>query len=224
MTIEVLLHVSLKGIDLVADTAFLTLRGKMGYGDKLFGIKRLDSYGFSFDTGNPPESLARLKRLLHTQTLFYNRNKHNFTLVCRWDGGGLDEGVPARHPHRLLVRQVRRTLGDRAVENFRSVGDKYQVMFNGVPVFRTEVLVEDLDPAVKRELARRLEGELSASPVEVSMLGTRWLLALSAASPEDATRLTYEIAVTRRRDQGFLLNPNYQGFRFLAAETMEPDE
>ncbi len=223
MTIDVSLDVMLKGIDLVADTAFLTLRGKMGYGDKLLGIKRLDSYSFRFDTGNPPESLARLKRLLNTQTLFYNRNKHHFTLCCVWEGGGLEEGVPRDHPLRQLTRQVLRTTGGTAVENFHSIVDKNRVIFMGVPVFRTEVLVEDLDPTVKLELARKLESDLCAAPVVVSTLGTRWLLALAATSPDEATGLTHEIVVTKRRDQGFLLNPNYQGFHFLAAGMMEPN-
>jgi hypothetical protein len=221
VTIEVSLDVMLKGIDLVADTAFLTLRGKMGFGDNLLGIKRLDSYAFQFDTGNPPVSLARLKRLLNTQTLFYNRNKHHFTLVCDWEGGGLEEGVPRDHPRRQLTRQVLRTTGWTSAENFHGNVDKNRVIFKDVPVFRTEVLVEDLDPAVKLELARKLESELSAAPVAVTALGTRWLLALAVASPDEATELTHAIVVTKRRDQGFLLNPNYQGFRFLAAGMME---
>jgi hypothetical protein len=220
VTIEVSLDVMLKGIDLVADTAYLTLRGKMGYQDKLLGIKRLDSYAFRFDTGNPPETLGRLKRLINTQTLFFNRNKHNVSFRCRWDGGRLDEGVSVDHCHRLLSNQVRRNLAAPG-ENFRGIESQSRVIFKKVPVFRTEVLVEDLDPMVKSGLAQKLETELSTGPVTVATLGTLWLLALRTESAEEAEAMTKEIAVTRKRDRGFLLNPNYQGFRLVAVEKME---
>jgi len=219
--IEVSLDVMLKGIDLVADTAFLTLRGKMGYQDNLLGIKRLDAYAFRFDAGNPPETLSRLKRLLNTQTLFYNRNKHDFSLRCRWEGGGLEEGVSVDHCHRQLARQVRRTLTGVPSENLRSIEGETRVMLKNVPVFRTEVVVENLDPSVKTGLSQKLETELSTAPVVVATLGTLWQLALRAASTGEAEALTRQIVVTEKRDRGFLLNPNYQGFRLLAAETME---
>ena len=219
--IEVSLDVMLKGIDLVADTAFLTLRGKMGYQDNLLGIKRLDAYVFRFDAGNPPETLSRLKRLLNTQTLFYNRNKHDFSLRCRWEGGGLEEGVSVDHSHRQLARQVRRTLAGVPSENLRSIEGETRVMLKNVPVFRTEVVVENLDPSVKTGLSQKLETELSTAPVVVATLGTLWQLALRAASTGEAEALTRQIVVTEKRDRGFLLNPNYQGFRLLAAETME---
>ena len=221
MTIEVSLEVMLKGIDLVADTAYLTLRGKMGYQDKLFGIKRLDAYSFRFDTPNPPETLARLKRLFATQTFFYNRNKHNFSLRCRWDGGELNEGVSADHCHRQLSNHVKRTLAAGRPENLDSTAGEIRVILQKVPVFRTEVVVEDLDPSVKGGLSQKLENELSTGPVVVTTLGTLWHLALRAKSREEAEALTREIVVTQKRDRGFLLNPNYQGFRLVAAETME---
>lgn len=221
MTIEVSLDVMLKGIDLVADTAYLTLRGKMGYQDNLLGIKRLDAYSFHFHAADPPPALARLKRLLATQTLFYNRNKHNFSLRCRWDGGRLDEGVGVDHAHRLLTHQVKRTLAAGRPENFDSKQSEIRVILQKVPVFRTEVVVEDLDPSVKGGLSEKLENELSTGPVAVTTLGTLWHLALRAKSENEAEAVTREIVVTQKRDRGFLLNPNYQGFRLVAVETME---
>jgi hypothetical protein len=221
VTIEVSLDVMLKGIDLVADTAYLTLRGKMGYQDKLLGINRLDAYSFRFDTPNPPDTLARLKRLLATQTLFYNRNKHNFSLRCRWDGGELDEGVSVDHCHHQLSNHVKRTLAGGRPENLDSTASEIRVILQKVPVFRTEVVVEDLDPSVKGGLSQKLENELSTGPVVVTTLGTLWHLALRAKSRDEAEALTREIVVTQKRDRGFLLNPNYQGFRLIAVETME---
>ncbi len=221
MIVGVALDVMLKGADLIADTAFLTLRGKMGYEGRLLGIQRTETCEFSFESDDPAESVSKLRRFLNTQSLFYNRNKHYYSLQCAWEGEKFGEGVPAGHAHRQLAEQVRRSLAEAAGKDFDSIGDKDRVIFKNVPVFRTEVLVENLDPSLKQSIARKLETELSVSSVVLGALGTCWHLAFRAASAEEAGVLTEEIAVTRKRDRGLLLNPNYQGFRFLGAEKME---
>jgi hypothetical protein len=45
--------------------------------------------------------------------------------------------------------------------------------------------------------------------------GVLWTMELNADSPEEARRLAEEIAVTRRIDQGLLLNPHYQEGRII---------
>ena len=224
MTIVAKLDVMLKGIDLVADTALLTLQGKMGYGARLLGIRRLDAYEFRIEAAEPPETVSTLKRFLSTQSLFYNRNKHHFSLRCRWEGGAADEGVPADRCREQLAAQVRRATMGGARKDFRSGQGESRVILNGGPVFRTEVLVEDLDSAVRMNIGRKLEAELSTAPVRVPTLGICWHLALRAESLEEARSITDGIVVAERRDRGLLLNPNYQGYRFLGAERMEPGE
>ena len=83
-------------------------------------------------------------------------------------------------------------------------------------MFRSEVLVEDTDPSSRDGLARRLESELASAPVVVSELGTRWYMALQVSTQAEAEAITREIVVTRKRDRGLLLNPNYQGFKLLS--------
>jgi hypothetical protein len=222
MTIVAELDVMLKGADLVADTAFLTLRGKMGYEDRLLGVIRLNRYEFRIEGGEPSLTTSALKRFLNTQTLFYNRNKHHFSLRCRWEGGRLDDGVPADRAERSLAAQVRATLEGGVVKDFNGGPGASRGILTSNPVFRTEVLVEDLDAAVKTNMARKLEAEFSTTLVEVSTLGVCWHLALRAQGPEDARTITEEIVVARRRDRGLLSNPNYQGYRVLGVERIEP--
>jgi hypothetical protein len=45
--------------------------------------------------------------------------------------------------------------------------------------------------------------------------GVLWTMELNADSPDDARRLAQEIAITRRIDQGLLLNPHYQEGRII---------
>lgn len=225
MRIDAALDVTLKGADLVADTALLTLRGKMGYEKRLFAIARSDVFEFRIESGTPSDTAGALRRFLHTQTLFYNRNKHYYSLRCRWDGGSLEDGVAADRDVRELAARVRRVLAEDSTtdggKNFRGVESEGRVILTGGPVYRTEVWVEDLDSATKDGVARKLEAELSTAPVVVATWGIRWRLALRADTGDEARTITEDIVVARRRDRGLLLNPNYQGYRFLGAEKME---
>lgn len=228
MRIDASLDVMLKGADLVADTAVLTLRGKMGYASRLVGVTRSDAFEFRIESRTPSQTASAFKRFLNTQTLFYNRNKHHFSLRCRWEGGGLEDGVAADRGARELAARVRRVLASESSQeperDFRGGEPGSRVILTNGTIYRTEVLVEDLDSAMKDNMARKLEGELSTAPVVVSTLGIRWCLALRADTPEGARAMAEEIVVARRRDRGLLLNPNYQGYRFLCAEKMEPGE
>jgi hypothetical protein len=197
----------------------------MGYGDRLLGVARSDAFEFRIESGTPQETASALKRFLNTRTFFYNRNKHHFSLVCAWEGGGFEEGVAADRGCLDLAARVRRVLASHSFqgsrEDSRGGNAGSRVILTGSPVYRTEVLVEELDSAMRDNMARRLEGELSTAPVVVSTLGIRWRLALVADTPEEARATAEEIAVARRRDRGLLLNPNYQVYRFLGAEQME---
>lgn len=83
--------------------------------------------------------------------------------------------------------------------------------------------MEDIDPASRLSLAARLERELAASPVTVSELGTRWVLALVVESEADAKAVTRDIVVTEGRDRGLLLNPNYQKYKLLSSSRIEAE-
>jgi hypothetical protein len=224
VTIDVTLDVVLKSVDLVANTAMLTLCGKMGYKDKLLGLQRLDSFGFSIETKDPKQTLTTLKRVLNTQATFYNRNKHNYLLRCSWDGEEFVEGIPPEEQGRELTAQVRSSLTTGSGRDFNGADEKNRVILQDTLVFKTDVLVEDVDSSAKEKISRKLETELSTAPVVVHTLGTWWQLALAADSDEDARALAREIVVTERRDRGLLLNPNYQGFRFLGVEKIELTE
>jgi hypothetical protein len=224
VTIEVTLDVFLKGVDLIANTAFLTLRNKMGYNRILLGLKRLECYAFSIESDDPAGTVDTLKRVLSTQSTFYNRNKHNHILRCHWDGGESNGGLELVENRRRIETHAKETVAAvarSASEDFDSQQGTDRVILDGVPVYRTEVLVEGLDPTARIAMARKLEEELSTAPVVVTTLGTCWHLALCAKTDAEARTVTEEIAVTRKRDRGLLLNPNYEGHRFLAIEKID---
>lgn len=218
MRLDVTLWVSLKGSDLVASTAYFTLAEKMGYAGHLLAIQRLEVYQLAVVTGDPEGSARSLKRLFASGSRFYNRNKHNFFLECRWSGGTLEDGTPLAEIERRLEREAAGRRG--AHQDFDGKGAANRVILRNVQVFRTDVLVEDLGRGAKERLARELVTEVPEAAIDVTGLGTCWLLALSAASPDDAETAAREITVTSSRDRGLLLNPNHQGFKILSTEVM----
>ncbi len=214
----------LKGADLVANTAMITLCSKMGYERKLLGLRRMDSFAFSIETDDPQKTLATLRRVLNTQATFYNRNKHNYLLRCAWDGEEFVDGISPLEQNHQLAAQVRSSITAGSGPDFIGNEEKIQVILKDTSVFKTDILVEDIDTSAKEKISRKLEDELSAAPVVVHILGTWWQLAVAADSDEDARAIAREIVVTERRDRGLLLNPNYQGFRFLGVEKIELTE
>jgi hypothetical protein len=228
MSLEVSLQVVLKGVDLVTETAYRTLADKLGYADKLLALLRLESYAFTIGCDDAANAVAALRRSLAVQSTFYNRNKHNYFLDCRWPEGQHTEGVDPLAMRRRLASEAGARLED-GTGNLDSHGLTGGVILEDVPearrfpevdtashLYRSEVLVEDLEDTTRTTLAGRLESELAITPVTVSELGTRWILALRTGSEADAESLTREIVVTEKRDRGLLLNPNHQGYKIVS--------
>ena len=228
MRLDVSLWVSLKGVDLVASTAYLTLTEKMGFDESLLALKRLDVYELGIECEDPRATGEALARIFATQSAYYNRNKHTYSLGLEWDGGEVRDGVPlADIKDRLDTEAIRnytvRVSSGRGAEGKDLDGNRNRdrVILSDVPVHRTEVLIEDLDTFSRTALAARLERELSTGPIDVTALGTCWYLALAAGDEDEARALAEEIVVTARRDRGLLLNPNDQGFRIIAVERVK---
>jgi hypothetical protein len=86
-----------------------------------------------------------------------------------------------------------------------------------------EVFVQDDDAAGRDAMAAKLTRELTASvgqgSVKVHCPGraTVWWLAVRASDEADAMETARQITVTRRRDEGLLMNPNYQSAEFVSA-------
>jgi len=219
VTVQVSLWVSLKGTDLVASTAWLTLVDKMGHGRNLMGLRRFDVYEFTVESEDPARTAEAVRDLFAGQGRFYNRNKHNYLLDISWENGQVTDGQPLAETARRLEAEVAARVRS---EDFDGNDDADRAIVSNVPVFRTDVLVEDLDPAAKKRLARYLESELAAT-VEVSALGTSWYLAIRAGSEGEATEIARSITVTESRDRGLLLNPNSQGLKILSLQTMDTE-
>jgi hypothetical protein len=228
-TLDARLLVALKGMDLAANTAELTLLDKMGYGDRLAGLKRFDYFRLRIQTPDSPErTVDRLRRVLDSQSTFYNRNKHAYSLDIEWEGGSRHLGVSREDVRRRWAADIRNThkkQTDRDLDGKNSGPDVIvtSCRFGG---FLVETLVEDDDPRARTSIAAKIVGGLSgdggAVGAEVTCLNraTIWWLAIYAPDAEAATQTAREIVVTTRRGAGLLMNPNYQRAEFVAVTSL----
>jgi hypothetical protein len=226
VVIDARLLVGLRGPDLTASTARLALVEKMGFGNRLAGLKRWDFFHLELQSGVGVEAVIDgLRKTLARQSTFYNRNKHMYSLECRWDSEVHVDGPS----HAELAQRFGQSLGTRGGSGIdfdgktRSKAD----IVNESPVFLVEVFVQDDDSTARNGIAAKLTRELSApdgpGPVTVRCPGRAivWWLAIASSSEQAAVDTARQIAVTRRRDQGLLLNPNYQRADFVSAGRIE---
>ena len=222
--IDARLFVGLRGADLAASTAYLALVEKMGFGDRLLGLRRYEFFHLAIEAeASAEKTIEALTATLARQSTFYNRNKHMYSLECRWDGGEKVEGPT----HREMASGFAKILGTRANSrtgiDFDGKREDKASIVNGSPAFLIEVFVQDDDTAGREAIAAKLTRELTASvghgSVKVQCPGraTVWWLAVGAPSEADALATARQITVTRRRDEGLLMNPNYQNAEFVSA-------
>jgi hypothetical protein len=225
MKIDAQLLVWLKGTDLFASTAYLTLVDKMGYADRLAGIKRFDYFRFELDAGHngrpvdPPEEIvASLKGVLDRQSTFYNRNKHAYSLQCGWSESDHLEGPTQAEIQERWIGEISKTLQNQPVADLGGKRPPGKGIFNEFKGFLAEVMVEDEDPSARESVAAKLRGGLGGIGVSCTNRSTLWWLGLFVPSRNEAGELAKEIAVTARRDSGLLMNPNYQSAEFLSVK------
>jgi len=86
------------------------------------------------------------------------------------------------------------------------------------------VLVEDDDISARESIAAKLTQGLSHSEgtndatVTCHNRATTWWLALATTTEDAARKMAQEITITDRRDEGLLLNPNYQHAEFISVQ------
>lgn len=225
MKIDAQLLVWLKGTDLSASTAFLTLTDKMGFAGRLGGIKRFDYFRLALESAGggalqapAAEVVTALKGALDRQSTFYNRNKHAYMLECSWGDGRHREGPSRGELQTRWATEISKYLQHKQLTNFGGKTPPDGDILNEFKGFLAEVLVEDEDPSARDSVAAKLHGGLGGTAVSCTHRGTLWWLALRVPTRDVAETLSREMVVTSRRDSGLLMNPNYQSAEFVAVK------
>lgn len=229
-TIRARLLVSLKGTDLAASTAEIALVDKMGFGDRLAGLKRFDYFQFEIDSpASPSTTVDTLQRILDRQSTFYNRNKHLYSLSCEWDGTQRVLGVERDEIRRRWLGDVLESVENKEIADLRGKDSPKGGIFSHSGRFLVDVLVEDDDTQARASVAARIRGglvefdETRGAEVRCENRATVWWLAIHAPNAAAAEETARDITVTTRRDRGLLMNPNYQRAEVVAVEPIAPE-
>ncbi len=231
--LDIRLLVGLRGPDLVATTARLTLVQRMGFAGRLAGLQRYDFFHLTVESGAAPgAAIEALQKTLARQSTFYNRNKHMYSLECRWDGelrtdGPTHESLKERFGHILGRSGSHGASGGAAGIDFDGNRGSEVVNLKESPAYLVEVFVQDDDAAGREAIAARMTRELSGmlgGTVRVHCPGraTVWWLGIAARDEVAAMETARQITVTKRRDEGLLMNPNYQRAEFVSAGRIDP--
>ena len=233
-TLDVRLLVGLRGPDLVATTARLALVHKMGFAGRLVGLQRYDFFHLAIDSAAAPEAtIDALQKTLARQSTFYNRNKHMYSLECRWDGqfradGPSHDELKARFGQRVgSAGAATGRSNARTGIDFDGKGASKADNVNVSPAFLAEVFVQDDDSAGRDAVAAKLTRELSGMlggtvRVQCPSRATVWWLGIADRDEAAAMETARQITVTKRRDAGLLMNPNYQRAEFVSAGRIQP--
>jgi hypothetical protein len=226
--------VGLRGPDLVATTARLALIHKMGFADRLLALQRYDFFHLVVAGAAAAEVIVdALQKTLARQSTFYNRNKHMYSLECRWDGQSRTDG-PGHEELKALFGQglgkaSGATRGVKAASGTNLDGNRVGKVDNvkAYPAFLAEVSVQDDDSAGRDAIAAKLTRELSGVlgktvRVECPSRATVWWLGITAGDEAEAMEMARQMTVTSRRDAGLLMNPNYQRAEFVSGGRINP--
>lgn len=190
MKLKCTLWVRLKVVDLVVQTAWMTLTEKLDLGGRLVGLARYSFWQMELEGPGKERTLAEVDRVVRMDSAFTNQNKHVYLLEV--DGGSSAGGL--------------------------ALGKDYPVMEEKGDARWThavDCLVRELSTAREEGYRDRLNTRLEGVKATGVVAGEVWRMLVRAGSEREAIEMVEGIAVTRSRRQGLLLNPHYQRFEIL---------
>ena len=195
MKTEANLWVRLKTIDLVAQTALMTLTDKMGFVDDLCGMLRYSYWAMEAEGESASAVCEAIDREIRMDSAFTNQNKHLYSLVVS-GGDGADAGD-------------------------LSIDRDFPRVKCGGRIFACDLFVSEQGGGKDEAYASRLNARLDGAKVTGMKSGEVWRILVRAEDAEEAARKVEGMAVTRTRKHGLLLNPHYQAFEFIGTAEID---
>ena len=243
MKTQVQLWVRLKVIDLVTQTARITLAEKLNFAGTLRGMTHYWYWGMEAEGVDATSVLAEIDRVIRLDSAFTNQNKHLYRLTA---GAGLVTGdlalekdfqVPAvpspapaadaaKGPSRgtastgagALKGAVAGTAGTGAGTLKGAVAGTA-----GTGLFAFDCLVRERRRDRESGFAERLNARLKGAKVSNMKYGEVWRLIVGAPSEKAALGEVEKMLVSRSRREGLLLNPHYQEYEIIATTRVGAD-
>jgi hypothetical protein len=186
------LWVRLKVVDLVAQTAWMTLTEKLGLEGELLGLAHYSFWRMEIEADDGQSALDEIDRVIRLDSAFTNQNKHLYML--RMDEGPVRGDLRLDKDNPVLVENG-----------------------GGRSGFAVDCLVRELDSEREEGYRGRLNARLENVQVISLVAGEVWRILLEAGNEKEAVNKVERIAVTTSRREGLLLNPHYQRLEILSA-------
>ncbi len=243
MKTPVQLWVRLKVIDLVTQTARITLTEKLDFADTLRGMTHYWYWGMDAEAADARSALEGIDRAIRLDSAFTNQNKHLYRLSA---GTGLVLGdlplekdyalgsdIPARNPVAKppmdssagmsepgaagADTSAYGPIGGSATGPGAEVSAPSAGFRAGISALHAfDCLVRERRPDREKGFAERLNGRLKGVAVSNMKCGEVWRLVVSAPDEGSALAAAEKMLVSRSRREGLLLNPHYQTWEILA--------
>lgn len=220
MSVWVELWVRLKVVDLVAQTAWLTLTEKLDFSGRIHGLLHYSYWGFTAGGGDAEAILEEIDRVVRFDSAFTNQNKHRYRLVILKNvegrgvplevGGLTDRSVAPREPTSWDAGR-----GDLPLEHDFILHEE-PAGGAGCDMFVLDCLIRERRGSREAGYEDRLNGRLRDVRVSNMKAGELWRIVVSAASGDEALETAERIAITRSRREGLLLNPHYQRLEIIS--------
>lgn len=195
MKTEARLWVRLKTVDLVAQTAWMTLTEKMGFAGDLRGVYRYSYWDMKVEGGSGKAVSDAIDREIRMDSAFTNQNKHFYSLIV---GDG-----------------------ERVVTGDLDIDRDYPRHEGGEKIFACDLFVSEQGGGKDEGYRERLDSRLEDVKITGMKSGEVWRILVKAGDAEEAARKVEEMAVTRSRKHGLLLNPHYQAYEFIGTAGIE---
>ncbi|MBN1164223.1 MAG: hypothetical protein JXB45_06570 [Candidatus Krumholzibacteriota bacterium] len=188
------LWVRLKVVDLVQQTAWMTLTEKLDFNRFLCGLARYSYWGMEVEGLDREGVVREVDRVIRMDSAFTNQNKHFYRLMVRGADAAAAEKIEERGNLNL----------DRDFPVVPGSGG------NNGPIHACDLLIREQGGERENGFTARLQTRLPGVTVRGMKAGEVWRILVRSKDKEEAVRLVEEMAVTRSRREGLLLNPHYQ--------------
>ncbi len=199
MKARVELWVRLKVVDLVSQTAWMTLIEKLELGDDLRGLVHYSYWGMDVEGSDGTTILGEIDRVVRMDSAFTNQNKHLYRLIVGGAGSTGDLVLEKDFP--LHVAETHRP--ERG------------------GIFAFDCLVRELRSHREEGFKKRLNTRLKSVSVSDLKAGEVWRVMIRGRNEDEAAKRIEGIIVTRSRREGLLLNPHYQHFEIISSTRLE---
>jgi hypothetical protein len=203
---QIELWVRLKVVDLVAQTAWMTLTEKLDFGDSLLGLVRYSYWGLSVEgDGGAAALCGEVDRVIRADSTFTNQNKHRYSLIVSAARGSV-------------------TRGDLDLGRDFAIGDGTSAGSGTGGAYLLDCLVRERDASRTQRYRDRLNERLDGVRVEQCTAGEIWRFVVRSDSAANARETAERMLVTRSRTEGLILNPHYQEFEIVSVTKVEREE